>query len=236
MNTHRQTIVGATTVCLISLVISLALTIYSSRLLANWFTYILSVVVGVFSSSLIILISSVISLKVRKREVASSYMLPMSQLNTELELLSLFFNSNRITLESALSNTQEYSRLEDIFSQLVEKYTTILLIERMSWVSQKQYDRHINTLSKQRLPYIECTFKKFSGQAASCCTIILIMLKRHPFYNDNTQLAELNLVFHQQIAILNELVRPNGDYDKCIKEFYKIRANILKIPTSGLSD
>lgn len=232
MNTHRPTIVVTTIVCVVSIVTSLLLTINSVRFLTNWFTYILSVVVGVFTSALIILISSIINLNVRKREVASSYMLPMSQLNIEIDLLRLFFVKYHITLDSTLSYHEEFSKLEVVFSQLAEKYTTLLLIERMSWVSQKHYDQFASILSKNRLPYIENTFKKLSAQAASCTTVVLALLKRYAFHDDNGKTTDLFSVFRDQMTVLNELIRPDGEYAECMTKFEKIRCRILNLPNS----
>lgn len=230
MNAHRLTIKIASVICSITLVASFFITLYSTSFLDNWFTCILSLVVGLFTSSLIILVGSVVGLTVRKREVASSYMLPMSQLNTEIDLLRLFFTKHHIALDATYSYHEEFSKLEVIFSLLAEKYTTLLLIERMSWVSQKYYDHHISVLSKQGLPYIECTFKKLSAQAASSCTIILALLKRYPLYSDSNQFAELFAVLRDQLAKLNDLISPEGEYDECIKKFKNIRLKILKIP------
>jgi len=230
MRAHRLTIKSALSISIVTLISSFVLVLYSAKFLENWFAYFLALIVGLFTSSLIILITSIVNLNVRKKEIACDYILLLMQFRTEVEQLNLFYAKHKVKPGVASISTDEASQLEHLYKGLVDILTPLLSLERMSWLSQKNYDRHIKRLPRNKLAYIEPTFKKLCAEASAICTTIYSLLRRLPLYEDEKQHAECLNIISEKINSFEQLTRPKGELDLCINNLESIILKLLEIP------
>lgn len=230
MRALRQTIIISLSICVISLLTTLVVTVNSIYFLANWYNCLLCIFGGIFASSIVVLLSSLTNQKSRKREIASSYSVPLMQIDNEIRYLSIFSQSRQVSQNSATFSTDDFPKLIESYALLAEKLLFLLKIERMSCISQSQFDRISKILDKHSMAFLESSFKKTCAQACACCSIIAHELRVYPFYTEASQAAEARSVITTHFNCFNELTRAEGQYTLNRNAFSKLISNIIKVP------
>lgn len=229
MRALRHTIIVSLLICVISLLIAVLITVNSNNILTNLDNCLLCIFSGILASSIVVLLSSLTSLASRKREIASSYTVPLMQVDNELRFLQIYTQRHLAPNNSIVFGEDDFPQLLECYSILAERFLALVQIERISWIPQKQFDRFQKVLDKHGMAFLESSFKKTCAQASACCTIVAHELRVHPFYTEADIAAQSIEVINLHSNCLNELTRIDGLFLLYRTDFRKLLDKITRI-------
>lgn len=219
MKPLRLTILVSLILCIISLFVSFAIASMYSVFIEEWFSYLVSLTVGIFSSSLLICVCSLINLKDKRREVAYSYYPHFYQIKQNLEYLSLYLDQHQITSGIVSINAKSDQIMIETLSLFARELSEVLNIERITSMSGNRYERRKNHIKKNRLAYVEHNYKTQCAKAFLCCTRVLNELKRLPLYREGETMKEATQIITENWDSFVTLMEVTGEYNASCEKF-----------------
>jgi len=233
MKTHRAAIIITSIVCVIFILISLELAGSSSAIPnENMQSFLTSLFMGIFSSSFVALLISAINYKVFKTDIAQSYILPMLQLENEIDHLNLYLASIAPNSELATITENDLAYLEKCYSSITQLITTLVQKERLSWITYKQYERVKKILTNKQLSCTEHPYKEVAIDTLSCCHCVLMQLRNLLLYRDSKTIKESEEVLLENANRVSDLTSPNGKFALASAAFKIQLYKIMRIQPS----
>ncbi|MEN6419702.1 MAG: hypothetical protein ABFC73_12360 [Clostridiaceae bacterium] len=212
MKPLRLTILVSLILCIISLIVSSAIASKCSAFIDEWFAYLISLTVGIFSSALLVCVCSLISLKDKRRGVAYSYYPHFYQIKQNLEYLSLYLDQQQTaTGIVSISKSSDQIMIETL-SSLASELSEVCNIERITPMTRDRYEKRKNHIKKNRLAYVEHNYKTQCVKAFLRCTRVLNELKRIPLYRKGENIEEAKQIITKNWNLFVALMEETGDY------------------------
>ncbi|HWQ98867.1 MAG TPA: hypothetical protein VN538_12365 [Clostridia bacterium] len=172
MQVHRKSIICTSTICFATLVLAILLTCFEKYFLLSWFTFLISLTIGVFASSLIMLANSLVAYPVLRKACANTSIQLLSEIlekHAELEMLVVEVKSS--------SNSNVSSNPMQVFDSLlmsqIRSLKNYIGSERIAWPSTTKLTRilkiHKSSLALTEAQMVVCCFEAL--QSYSKCHV-----------------------------------------------------------------
>lgn len=223
MQIHRKIIVCTSIICLVTLILSFIITILDKTIPANWFTFLLSLAISIFASSLLILANSLVSYPLLRKSSAR-----------EAGRLAIDIVETYATLELCIYEVKENPNLskdntqlqvfDSIFISMIRKLKEFVGKEQVSWplptILKKYFVRNDETLSS-----IEARMVLYCFESLSYCSNCHINLVELRLYAGDKQAKTIES-FVQNWKGLYDYFSKTGKYITLYEKYIHMLSNI----------